>query len=81
MGYKELPFSRSQSLEVKTGSFMRNLFRGIVPLIIGVFHYFIYTSWPLLIIALLIAYAALWLIAGSVKKLSWAEVKTSYTED
>jgi len=81
MGYKELPFSRSQSLEVKTGSFMRNLFRGIIPLIIGVFHYFIYTSWPLLIIALLIAYAALWLIAGSVKKLSWAEVKTSYTED
>ena len=81
MGYKELPFSRSQSLEVKTGSFMRNLFRMIIPLTIGVFHYFIYTSWPLLIIALIIACAALWMIAGSVKKLSWAEVKTTYTED
>jgi hypothetical protein len=81
MGYKELPFSRSQSLEVKTGSFMRNLFRMIIPLTIGIFHYFIYTSWPLLIIALLIAWAALWMITGSVKKLSWAEVKTTYTED
>jgi hypothetical protein len=36
---------------------------------------------PLVIIVLLIAVAALWLIEGPVRKLSWADVKTIYTED
>jgi len=81
IGRKELPFSKSQSLEVRTGNFLRSLFRMVIPLMIGVVHYFIYSSLPLVIIALLISCAALWLIMGSVKKLSWVDVATTYTED
>lgn len=78
---KELPFSKMQTIEVKTGNFIRSLFRMIVPFGIGLLHYFIYSNIPLVIIALLIACVALWLIVGSVKKLSWAEVKTVYNEE
>lgn len=81
ISYRQLPFSTPQSLEVKAGNFIRSIFRMIIPLLIGVLHFFIFTIMPLVIIALLIASAALWLMAGSVHKLSWSSVKTAYTED
>lgn len=81
LGNKELPFSKTQSVEVRTGNFLRNLFRMIIPLTIAFVHFFIYTSLPLVIMALVIAGIALWLIADSVSKFSWAAVKTTYSED
>lgn len=81
ISYRQLPFSRPQSLEVKAGNFVRSIFRMLIPLLIGVLHYFMFTIMPLLILALLLASAALWLMAGSVHKLSWSAVKTTYTED
>lgn len=67
MGSKDLPFSKSQSVSVKAGSFLRNLSRIIVPLLIASVHYFIYSILPLVILALLVALSALWLVMGSVK--------------
>lgn len=81
LGNRELPFSKSQSVQVKAGSFVRAVFRMIVPLSIAVVHYFIYTSLPLVLIALLVSFAALWVIMGSVKNFSWAVIKTTYTEE
>ncbi len=81
VGNKDLPFSKTQSLQVKTGNFMRNLFRMIIPFSIAIVHYMIYTNMPLVVIVLLTALGALWLIEGSVKKLSFADIKATYTED
>jgi len=78
LGNKELPFAKNQSIEIKTGNFMRNLFRMIIPFSIAALHYFIYTSMPLVILALIVSGAALWVIMDSVKKFSWAVIKTSF---
>jgi hypothetical protein len=81
LGYRDLPFSKMQSINVKTGNFMRNLFRMIIPFGIAILHYFIYTSIPLVTLALAVSGAALWLIVGSVNNFSWSVIKTSYTEE
>jgi hypothetical protein len=81
LGYRDLPFSKAQSISVKTGNFMRNIFRMIIPFSIAVLHYFIYTSIPLVMLTLAVSGAALWLIIGSVNQFSWEVIKTSYTED
>jgi hypothetical protein len=81
MGRKDLPFSKNQSIDVKTGNFMRNIFRMIIPFSIAVLHYFIISSLPLIILALIVGAAALWLLMGSVNKFSWGVINTSYTED
>ena len=78
---KDLPFSKPQSMQAKAGNFIRSIFRLIIPLLIAVLHYFIYASIPLLALAIIVDGAALWLIAGLVKKLTWDIVKTTYTED
>ena len=78
LGNKELPFAKNQSMEAKTGNFMRNLFRMVVPISIAVLHYFIYTSIPLVILVLIVSGAALWVIMDSVKKFSWAVIKTGF---
>jgi hypothetical protein len=57
---------------------MRNLFRMIIPFSIAALHYFIYTSMPLVILALIVSGAALWVIMDSVKKSSWAVIKTGF---
>jgi ABC-2 type transport system permease protein len=80
-GNKEFPFSKTQSIQVKTGNFIRSLFRMILPISIAVLHYVIYTSIPLIIIFLIISIAALRFIMDSVKRLSWNVVTTTYTEE
>ncbi len=81
LGKRELPFSKSESIQGKSSNFLRSLFRMILPLSIAVIHYFIYTSLPLVIIVLLVSLAALWVIMDSVKKFSWAVIETTYTKD
>ena len=81
LGNKELPFSKSQSMQAKSGNFLRSMFRMIIPFSIGALHYFIYTSLPLVLLALLVSFAALWVVIDSVKKFSWSVIKTIYTED
>ncbi len=78
LGNKELPFAKNQSIEVKAGNFMRNLFRMIIPFSIAVLHYFIYTSMPLVILVLIVSGAAFWVIMDSVKKFSWTVIKTGF---
>jgi len=81
LGNKDLPFSKTQTVQVRTGNFLRNLFRMIVPLSIAFVHFFIYTSLPLVILALVISCIALWLVAGAVHKFSWAVITTTYSEE
>lgn len=80
-GLKDLPFAKKQGIDAKTGNFMRNLFKMIIPFLLGIVHYFIYSSIPLIILALIVSSVVLWLLMDTVKKFSWAVVKTSYSED
>lgn len=81
MGRKDLPFSKNQSIDVKTGNFVRSIFRMIIPFSIAIIHYFIFNNLPLIILVFIVAVAALWLLMGSVNKFSWGVISTSYTED
>jgi hypothetical protein len=81
LGNRELPFSKTQSLQMKTGNFIRTLFRMIIPISIAVLHYFIYSSIPLVMLCLIVSVAACWYFIDSVQKLSWDVIKTVYIED
>jgi len=50
----------------------------IIPGIFGIVHYFLYDfAWVICILALLSVSAA-WLVIGSIKKISWTAIKSTY---
>jgi hypothetical protein len=80
-GFKDLPFAKKQGIDARAGNFLRNMFKMIIPFILAVLHYFIYSSTPLIILALIISCVLLWLLMDTVKKFTWPVIKTSYTEE
>jgi hypothetical protein len=72
---KDLPFSIQQSMQQKTGSFIRGLFSLIIPGILAFLHYTVYSY--LWVILLLIALSAIacWLVMDGIQQKSWDSIK------
>ncbi|MBS1747869.1 MAG: hypothetical protein JST21_17030 [Bacteroidetes bacterium] len=80
-GTKDLPFAKKQDIDAKTGNLLRNMFKMILPFLLAIIHYFIYSNIPLIFLSFIVSCIVLWLLTDTVKKISWAEVQTSFTED
>jgi ABC-2 type transport system permease protein len=81
VGNKLFPFSMHQNTNIKSGSLLRNLFVLAVSGVIALFHFFIYTIMPVVIIGAVLSILATWLIMQSIRNIQWKAVKSSYSED
>lgn len=80
-GNKLFPFSVLQSTNVKTGSFLKNIFVFSLSGIIAVAHFFIYNFLPVVIICAVLSIIASWLMMDSIKKISWKKILSKYAEE
>ena len=76
-GSCDFPFSLSQNMNTNSGNFIKNLFRMLLMGIAGVVHYFIFSFPVVVIICMLLSFAANWLLMDSIKKLSWEKIRMS----
>jgi ABC-2 type transport system permease protein len=74
LSFKALPFSRPQNIKVQSGSFIKNLFRMIILIVLGIIHYALYTITPVIIILAVLAAIAAWYVMDSIKKTSWSQL-------
>ena len=77
---KELPFSVPENTIGRGTSFIINLLVGILPLIIGVLHYFIFNMLTLVIICCLLSFAAVWFLHTSLYEKHWERFNPAYVE-
>lgn len=75
-----LPFTKSEASRTKGGTFARSLFAMIIPICIGIVHYFIFSNTIVVIISLLLSVLAVWLLMDGVAKKSWSNLKYNYSE-
>lgn len=81
MGNKLFPFSLHQNTNVKTGAFLRSLSVLMISGLIAVGHFFIYDVTIVVLICAALSVIATWLMMSGVKNISWAAIKSSYTEE
>ncbi len=74
LSFKALPFSRPQNVKVQSGSFIKNLFRMLILIILGIIHYALYAITPVIIILAVLAAIAAWYVMDSIKKTSWSQL-------
>ncbi len=74
---RDLPFSAQQSTASKSGTFIRGLFSMLIPGVLAVLHYMVYTYLPVIIILCLLSGIAAWLMMDAVKNKSWETVLTN----
>jgi hypothetical protein len=77
---KELPFSVPENTIGRGTSFIIHLLVMILPLIIGVLHYFIFNMLPLVIICCLLSFAAIWFLHTSLYEKHWERFNPAYVE-
>jgi hypothetical protein len=75
-----LPFSENQGVASKGGTFVKSIFTMLVPALIGLVHYFLYSKLVFVVIATIVSFLLATLILRSIKKISWARVKTVYED-
>jgi ABC-2 type transport system permease protein len=71
---RAFPFSLEQSVEVKGISFIKGLFSMLVPFILAILHYFVYSYLPVIIILCGLSGIASWLMIDALKNRSWDAV-------
>lgn len=74
LSFKALPFSRPQNTSQKAGSFIKNLFRMSILIVLGVIHYMLYPITPVIFILAILAAIATWYVMDSIKKTSWNQL-------
>ena len=80
LGNKMFPFSVHQNTSAKTGSFIRSISILFISVCIAIGHYLIYDVMIVLIICILLSFAATWMMMSSIKNTSWKAIKSSYEE-
>ncbi|MEI6263559.1 MAG: hypothetical protein WCP74_00550 [Sphingobacteriia bacterium] len=80
VSFVEMPFSRTESITVKTGSFIRGIISMVIPLILATLHFFIYNYLIAVLILLVLSMIAVWLVAGSVYNKTWSNLKVGYQD-
>lgn len=80
-GNKLFPFSMQQSVNVKTGSFLRSIFIFLVSGTIAVGHYLLYGFMLVISCGAILSVVATWLLMSGIRKTGWNEIKSGYTEE
>lgn len=78
ISHKYFPFSQHQNASQKTGSFLRGMMLLVVSGLIGVGHFFIYSILPAVLLCAVLSVLATYLLMGSIRDISWKEVRSSY---
>ena len=72
---RQLPFTVSPQNASKGQTMMRNMIATLIPVIVGICHWFIFDFlWAVVLLAVL-AVIATWMIMDSIKNLSWAKIE------
>ncbi len=80
VSFVEMPFSRTESITVKTGSFIRGIISMIIPLGMATLHFLIYDYQVAILLLLALSSTAVWLVAGSVYNKTWSDLKVGYQD-
>ena len=80
IGNKMLPFSLHQNTSAKTGSFIRSISILFISVCIAIGHYLVYDVKIVLIICILLSFAASWIMMSSIKHTSWKSIRSGYEE-
>jgi ABC-2 type transport system permease protein len=80
VGFVEMPFSRTESITVKSGGFIRGLISMLIPFILATVHYLIFDYTVAVLILLALSMIAVWLVAGSVYNKNWTDLKVGYQD-
>jgi ABC-2 type transport system permease protein len=78
---RSFPFSEQQSNSNKGGGFIRGLFSMIIPLILAVLQYFVYSYSIVIMILCVLSGIATWLMIDAVKNKSWKTVNNRNYEE
>ena len=73
----KLPFSEDEHTSQQGRNFLNAMFSMLIPMSIGLMHYFIMNNMPLVIIALCLSGISVWLIYGSVNNMGWSKIKAA----
>lgn len=76
----EIPFSVPENAAGRGMNFMKNLLVGTLPIGVGFLHFFIFSMLPLVIIACLLSFAAVWLLHTSLYERYWKKFNPAYVE-
>lgn len=80
LAISEIPFSVPENAAGRGMTFIKNLLVGILPVGIGVFHYFIVSMIPLLILCCLLSFTAVWYLHSSLYQRHWQRFNPAYVE-
>lgn len=80
VSFVEMPFSRTESITVKSGSFIRGIISMLIPLILASLHFLIYNYIIAILILLVLSMIAVWFVAGSVYNKTWSNLKVGYQD-
>lgn len=78
--HKHLPFSSHESIQRKTGSFIRGLSNLFALGLLSVGHYFVYSYLPVVFIFIGLSAIATWFLFDSIKTITWDKIKTADQE-
>jgi len=81
LGYKIFPFSLQQNNNAKGGSILRGLAVLVISSMIALGHFLIYDITGAVILSALLSITATWLMMGSIRNISWKQVRSSYNEE
>jgi hypothetical protein len=81
MGNKVFPFSQHQDTSRKTGGFLRGIMVLFISGFIALGHFLIYNILPAVLLCVVLSVIATWLMMGSIRNISWKDIRSSYTEE
>ncbi len=71
---RDLPFSIQQSMNSKSGSSIRGLFSLVIPGLLAVLHYFLYSNMPLILLLVVLSVIGSWLVLDAIKTKTWLAI-------
>jgi hypothetical protein len=77
---KEFPFSVPDNASGRGTNFLINLLVGLLPLIIGFMHFFIFNMLPLVILCCIVSFIAVWYLHTSLYDKHWQKFNPAYVE-
>ncbi len=78
---RALPFSVQDDTKVKGGNFLKGLFSLSIPLLFGTIQFMIYNMLPVIIILLVLAGIASWLMMDALKNKGWEKLQVKEYEN
>lgn len=72
---RHLPFSTQENTSNKGANFIKGILIMISIGIVSLLHYLVYYMLPVVCILILLSAAACWLLMGSIKKTTWAQIQ------